>query len=58
VGISWSENGCFKARGIQKIISYPGSKAHETYLKRMGFDWNFVLSDRRLYELTVKDYGI
>ena len=43
----------FKARGIQKIISYPGSKAHETYLKRMGFGWNFVRSDRRLYELTV-----
>jgi hypothetical protein len=43
----------FKARGVQKIISYPGSSAHETYLKRMGFNWNFVLSDRRLYELKV-----
>lgn len=43
----------FQSYGIQKIISYPGSQAHEKYLKRMGFNWNFVRSDRRLYELKV-----
>lgn len=41
----------FRERGIRQLISYPGTKAHQTYLERMGFSRDFITSDRHLYQL-------
>jgi hypothetical protein len=43
----------FKQRGIHQLISYPGTKAHQQYLERMGFRRDFVTSDRHLYQLNL-----
>ena len=43
----------FKQRGIRQLISFPGTKAHQEYLERMGFSRDFMTSDRRLYQLTL-----
>jgi hypothetical protein len=41
----------FKERGIRQLISFPGTKAHQAYLERMGFSRDFMTSDRKLYQL-------
>jgi hypothetical protein len=41
----------FKERGIRQLISFPGTKAHQSYLERMGFSRDFMTSDRKLYQL-------
>jgi hypothetical protein len=44
----------FRERGIRQLISYPGTKAHQDYLERMGFSRDFVTSDRHLYQLNLE----
>lgn len=41
----------FRERGIQQLISYPGTEAHQAYLERMGFSRDFQTSERKLYQL-------
>jgi hypothetical protein len=43
----------FKERGIRQLISFPGTKAHQAYLERMGFSRDFMTSDRKLYQLSL-----
>jgi len=45
-------NKIFKERGIKKIYSDPGNKAHEKYLKRMGFE-KIQLDGKDVYLLKI-----
>jgi GNAT superfamily N-acetyltransferase len=42
----------FKARGIRKVYSRPGTKKHEEYLRSMGFVPDQVKDGETLYSLT------
>lgn len=45
-------NKTFKDKGIKKIYSDPGNKAHEKYLKRMGFE-QIQLDGKKVYSLKI-----